>query len=398
MSFNNKEFCYTIMEYRMSQGNKVLMYVLAAGMAGFALFLLNSTAHWHSGMSWPGTMLLVIPLLAGAVFLVLESINLRVVIDDQSLTVTHAFSSREVLLDEIAGYRKGSKGAFWLDLKSGQRRVSIPTTTENRDELLGQLKEKYPDIDAERAQQITKEVLEDERFGSTEEERGKRLAMARRLMIYSAATPLLLIWVIINPKPWQLLMLIVLGIPLVCGWLTWYYKGILRIYISNARPYPTLLMGILAAEFVGLIALMRVYKVYEFGAHFWLLLLGCSVVVTMVWVVACRAALAGENNVFAVYLAMLLLAGAYSAEALVFVNCTYDRGVAEVWRVGIDRKHAQHGKSTSYWLELSPWGRYDLGKSVSVEYPFYRSVAEGDTVKVLIHPGKCGIPWYEVTK
>ena len=386
------------MEYRMSQGNKVLMYIFAAGMAGFALYLLNSTAHWHSGMSWGPTIALAVTLLAGAGYLVLESINLRVVIDDQSLTVTHAFSTRSVLLDEIAGYRKGSKGSFWLDLKSGRRRVSIPTTIEKREEALGWLKEKYPDIAAERAKQVTQEVLQDERFGSTEEERAKRLAMARKLMIYTAIAPMLLIWVTISPKPWQLLMLIVLGIPLVCGWLTWYYKGILRIYISNARPYPTLLIAIIGAEFVALIALMRVYKVYEFGQHFWLLLLGCSVVVTVVWIVACRAALAGENNVFAVYVAMLLIAGVYSGEALVFVNCTYDRGTAEEWRVGIDRKHAQHGKSTSYWLDLSPWGRYDLGKSVSVEYPFYRSVAEGDSVRVLIHPGKCGIPWYEVTK
>jgi hypothetical protein len=209
---------------------------------------------------------------------------------------------------------------------------------------------------------------------------------------------LLLIWVIISPRPFVLVMLILLAIPLAAGWLTWYYKGILRIYISGARPYPTLLLGMLAAEFIAFIALLRVYNIYAFGQHFWLLLMGCSVVVLVIWAVACRAAVAGEKNIFAVYLAMLLIAGAYSYNALIFVNCTYDRGAPEQWRVGIDRKHARHGKSTSYWLDLSPWGRFDLGKSVSVEYPFYRSVAEGDSVKVLIHPGKCGIPWYEVTK
>jgi hypothetical protein len=292
----------------------------------------------------------------------------------------------------------GSKGTFWLDLKSGERRVMVPTTIENRKEAIDWLKEKYPDIAAELAQQVTQEVLHDERFGSTEEERAKRLMTARRLMVFSALAPMLLIWVLISPQPFMLVMPILLAIPLVCGWLTWYYKGILRIYISSARPYPTLLLAILSAEFIAFIALLKVYNIYAFGQHFWLLLMACSVVVLLVWAVACRAAVAGEKNVFAVYLAMLLMAGVYSYNGLIFVNCAYDRGTLEQWRVGIDRKYAKHGKSTTYWLELSPWGHYTLGKSVSVEHVFYRSVAEGDSVEVLIHPGKCGIPWYEVVK
>ena len=135
-----------------------------------------------------------------------------------------------------------------------------------------------------------------------------------------------------------------------------------------------------------------------FGQRFWLLLTACSVVGVLVWAVTCRAAIAGEKNVIVLYLAMLLIAGAYSYNALIFVNCAYDRGNPEQWRVGVDRKWVKHGKSTSYWLGLSPWGRYTLGKSVPVEHVFYRSVAEGDSVEVLIHPGKCGIPWYEVVK
>ena len=213
----------------MSLGNKIVMYIFAAGMAGLALWLLNSAAHWNGGLTWAATAAFALLMFAGAGFLVMESTKQSVVIDDQSLTVTHAFSARSVLLEEIAGYQQGSKGTFWLDLKSGNRRVMIPTTIASRKEAIGWLKEKYPDMDAALAQQVTQEVLHDERFGSTEEERAKKLMTARRLMVYSALAPMLLILVIINPQPFMPLMLLLLAIPLVCGWLTWYYKGILRI-------------------------------------------------------------------------------------------------------------------------------------------------------------------------
>lgn len=377
----------------MSQGNKVVMYLFAIVFVAFGVFAAVAAAR----AAPPALIIGLVPMVLG-VFFIREAMKLSLVVDDTSLTVTHAFSTRSVLLDEISGYRKGSKDTILLDLKSGERALTIPNSIERRSELIGWLKGKYPDIDAERAKEVTEAVLHDDRYGDTEEERAAKLAMAKKLMIYSAVAPLLFIWVIIDPQPFRLLMLILLAIPVLAVWLTWYYKGILQVFVSNKRPYPSLIVGIIGTVFAALIAIIRVYKVYLFGGHGLLLLVGCSIVLTLLWAIACRAALEGDKNPFVVYGGMLLIAGVYAYNALLFINCSYDTNPPEKWRVGVDRKYAQHGRSTSYWLDLSPWGRYDAGKSVSVEYKFYHSVAEGDTVNVLIHPGECGIAWYEVMK
>jgi hypothetical protein len=93
---------------------------------------------------------------------------------------------------------------------------------------------------------------------------------------------------------------------------------------------------------------------------------------------------------------MLILAGLYSYNALIFSNCAFDHQPSEISKVGIDGKHINHGKSTTYTLELSPWGRFSAGKNVQVPWSFYRSVQTGGSVNVYLHPGKWGIAWYEV--
>jgi hypothetical protein len=138
------------------------------------------------------------------------------------------------------------------------------------------------------------------------------------------------------------------------------------------------------------------YDIYLIDGRFWGLIAMGSVVVFLVWAAACRTAATGEKNLFAVYVGILLLAGVYSFDALLFSNCEYDRQPPVITRVGIDGKSISHNRSDSYYLDLSPWGRFIAGKRVQVSHSFYNTVRTGDSVSVYLHPGKWGIGWYEV--
>jgi hypothetical protein len=208
--------------------------------------------------------------------------------------------------------------------------------------------------------------------------------------------PIFFVWAMLSTQPPMVLMVILLAFPLAAVWLTWWYKGILRLYMSKAKPYPTLVMVVFIAELSAFVAVMRGFNIYLFDGRFWGLAVGLLVVVLLVWVAACRAAMTGEKNLFAVYLGILILAGIYSYNVLIFSNCAFDHQPSEISRVGIDGKHINRGKSTTYTLELSPWGRFTEGKNLIVPWSLYRSVQTGDSVNVYLHPGKWGIAWYEV--
>jgi len=55
-----------------------------------------------------------------------------------------------------------------------------------------------------------------------------------------------------------------------------------------------------------------------------------------------------------------------------------------------------HGKSTSYYLRLSPWGQFTKEHEFSVNRSFFNDVRRGDSVNILLSPGALDIPWYRL--
>lgn len=335
-------------------------------------------------------------LIVGGLTAFRELLKFCVSIDENSLTVTHVFSSRSVLLDEIEGFRKGEKNSIVLDVKSGGRSITVSGSIGRREEFLEWLEKRYPDIDAARVQEVTQEVLSDEKFGDSEDERAMLLGRARKIMRYSTLVSLLFVWAVISPEPIQPLMLVLLAIPPIAVWLIWKFKGIIRLYSSKAKPYPTFLMTVIFAEGAAFLALTKKFDVYLFEQRFWLLLAAATVIVSFVWIRACRAAIGEEKNRVVVFAGILVVAGLYCYNLLLFSNFVYDRGEAAVWPVQVERKHVSSGKTRTYWLYLTSWGRFEDGNGVQVSRQFYYDLADGDTVDVHLHPGKWGAAWYQV--
>jgi len=377
----------------MSKGNKVLYYLISAFFFGLALFGAYSAIH----MSNSGLLFLCV-VGAGFGFLFYRMASKQqITIDEYSITVCNGFTTNSILLDEVSGFRRGDKEGIVLVRKNREKPLSIPGTVERKKELLDWLMERFPDINAQAAAGVTAEVLHDERYGLTEEDRSRRLSQARKLTLYSAfVVPVFFVWAFLSQRPPNLVIWILMALPMMAVWLTWSYKGILRLYMSKAKPYPTLVMAVFISELAAVLVVMRGYNIYLFDGRFWAVTLGLSVVVLLGWAAACRAAMIGEKNLFVLYLGMFILAGLYSFNVLIFSNCVFDRQPAEISRAGIDGKHINHGKTTTYTLELSPWGRFTDGKNVQVPWSVYHSVQRGDSVNVYLHPGKWGIAWYEV--
>jgi hypothetical protein len=388
-----------MIEYRISPPEKMLRLFLAAAFSIGGLAAIIAGFHGTGSGSALPVAILAIVLIPAGIFIYLETTRLCLTIDEQSMTVTHAFSSRSILLDEIAGFRSGQKNGILLDLKSGDKPLQVPGTLEGQKELLEWLQQRYTDIDAERLKEVTDSVLEDENLGLTREIRERRLKIARQLMVYgSFAVPFFIILIFAAPAYYKGTILLLLALPWIAVGLTWYFKGILRLYSSKSKPYPSLFIMVLFSEFISLFAITRNFKIYDYGRPFWISLLALSVLVLLVWAVACKAAMAGEQNRPAVLLCLFLVAAAHSYGLLIFSNCGYDRSTPQISRVEVSSKYKTRGKSTSYHLNVSPWGRFTEGENVQVPSTFYYSVRQGDSVSVYLGAGKWGIPWYEVRK
>jgi hypothetical protein len=198
---------------------------------------------------------------------------------------------------------------------------------------------------------------------------------------------------------YEWLILLMLGIPWVAVGLTWYYKGILRVYFCMNGPYPSLSLMILLTELAAFVEVLGTFGIYEYDKKFWLSLIVLSLLVFLVWAVACRSAIAEETNRVGMWATLILAVVFFSFSALVFTNCNYDRSTPRIWKAAVKSKYVSHDRyNTKYSLNLSSWGRFADGESVQVPSSFYHGVRRGDSVNVYLKAGTWGIPWYQVAK
>jgi hypothetical protein len=389
--------CAGMKEYPISRANFIAGFVFGAlfFVGGIILLFAGGLASTHGGQI-AGFVLgvLLAPL---GLYLFRECTRLRVTIDDHQLTVQHAFSSQSMALTDIDGYLIGDKESCYLIASGDEKSLRVPKGLADRSDLLDWIKEKYEDIDARECEAEKAALLENEEFGVSRHEREAMLKRAGRIsIIFYLVNLALLLWVLAYPRPFELLMILVLTSPWAGVYFTWKYKGLLRLSRRKSSPYPSVVVGMTLPVIGAALRVIASYDLYGFPASALKTLLAGSLLVTVAGTVMMKEALSAEKRKILAVIVIFIIASAYFFGVLVFSNCHYDHSSPTVLQVGVNGKHESHGRSSTYYLELSPWGKYRNGTSVQVGRSFYDAVASGDSIFVGLYEGKWKIPWYRI--
>ena len=387
------------MEYRSSSSARTLTIIIAIALSAGGLYFISRAMHPTTSWSAPGSLLLAAILIGIAVLMYLDASRLVLTVDEHTLTLVRLFSTRSILLEEIDGYRSGDKDAFYILLKGGGKAIKLPQNLDRRKELIEWFQEKYEDVDAREREKEEEILLESEQFGSTVEERSARLAMAGKFDNVATVVAVgAFFWSLFYPSPYEVMMIILFLLPWIGVFATWYFKGLLRLYKKKSSPYPSVVQLMIFTTGATLVNVLRGYDIYRFGKNASSVLIVGTLLASAVCIVACRQAIAATSKKTLTYCCIVALAGVYSYALLIFSNCYYDQSAPEIWQVEITKKRISSGKSTSYYLSLSPWGRFTDGKEVSVPKRFYQEVNKEDSVRVFLKKGKWDVPWYWVEK
>jgi hypothetical protein len=95
---------------------------------------------------------------------------------------------------------------------------------------------------------------------------------------------------------------------------------------------------------------------------------------------------------------LLILCCSYGYGAGLQVNALLDQSTANTYRVIVTGKYVSHGRSTSYHLNLAPWGPNVSGQNLVVSYSQYAAVKTGDTVCMLLRSGALRVAWSELAR
>ncbi len=344
----------------------------------------------------------VVPL-GFAAYLLALTFRPRIVIDGASIQVRGAFTDRSATLSQIAGIRARPSryGACkQLLLKDGGRPIILRPGFKVDDDYRDWIAQ-VPDLDRRDRDALLVQIAAREDLGATPAERLGALARARRLniallvLVAAAAAGFDLTsakwgsapW---GSAPWAGPCAVALALaPLATAWLCWRRPLFFAVFKRRQDPRAETSYGLLIAAFALIVPMGEFHLLSLQPLLPGMLLLGAITVAAYY-----RHARNGYGN--RVVFAIAVLAALYAYGALTMLDVCLDASAADHYSTTVTGNHIGHGRSTSYYLRLAPWGPVPIAQDVSVSASLYHAAAPGDTVCLDLHRGQLRAPWFRV--
>lgn len=170
-------------KYRTTLVNRVVLGIALSLMMlcfGYALF-----ATWQRHRELLGAELVILGgIILAEVFMLYALVSVfkyTILITDDRLIEqnTWPLASKELLLDEIAGFRSTDKATIIHPTQPDLPRLSVAKSIEYHDDFQFWLGSNYADLDHQEAEATRALLLADEQLGSTPEARAARLTRAK---------------------------------------------------------------------------------------------------------------------------------------------------------------------------------------------------------------------------
>jgi hypothetical protein len=220
--------------------------------------------------------------------------------------------------------------------------------------------------------------------------RGKFLANA-----FGFTTIILAVWGGFYPHPYFLVITLLALLPWLAVIMVWKSKG----NFTSMSPQRGDRRGSLGLLFLAP-ALVLAIRALDFGIVSWTPVLFLAICIGLALFLANVVVEPSVLSQPGILILMLIFALAYGYGAGIEANALFDHSPGTVYSAHVIGKHTHHGSrgSTSYYLELSPWGPYAGGDTVTASWSFYTSVKVGDSVCLPLRPGALGVAWFTVER
>ena len=378
-------------EYRISTDTQIFYGLLAVGMFAFSIYLVAI----YNPAAGVGVLLIPLSLAAGSILIFINLYRRRIIIDGESIRCISLFSSKELPLKGIKGYRVGQKTIELEANSPAGAKIVIGNYTDldDSDQLANWARENFKDLSAMDLATVRDKALQDPNFGSTEGEREALLKKKKgQAAVYNGAGLFLGFCMIFLP----LLPLAIIGLatPLAGIALMAFSKGAIK-YPPDSRQsvYGFILLGFPLPCFTLLIMSMDPFTVVAVK-QLWLPGIGVAVIVFFLLYRFGINRTMGAIKMQVIFMAIPALL--YGFGAVRMANVVFDRSAPRVYRAVVYDRRVAQGKGVSYYLTLAPWGPRRGYQESEVSQSVYRSVETDDTVAVTERAGWLHIGWFTV--
>jgi hypothetical protein len=175
-----------------------------------------------------------------------------------------------------------------------------------------------------------------------------------------------------------------------------FSKGLIK-FLSNSKRsvYPWMVLGFLIPVFTMLIKSLGEYDLSGYE-HLWLPFITASSIMSILLI-----SLGINKTVESVVgqaIFMLIVSFGYGYGATIQTNCVFDKSEPTKVKTTVISKYIHQGKSTDYYLTLTPWEAGQKPKEIEVSHSFFERSSQGNEVQVNLKKGTFNIPWFYITQ
>jgi hypothetical protein len=386
--------------YPVTAGWKIFLFILLG-----ILFLGTVAGAWWFGVIAPEKrdraqglvlVLLLSSLATGCLIYLIDTMKSRVVLLGNQIEIHELWRVRRIRRENILTQQilrqSNSPPVLILQLKTPKKRIKLPIMWQVDSDWLSWFAS-IPDVDVEATKKFEANISADVGLGATPEERKQRLASARQTAGRATwVTGAIVAWSLFYPRPYDLLIAVLLALPWIAIWIMARAPGIYGFNQPRGRGQPDLTSLLIAPGFLLMLRTLKDIEILDWQALLlWAVLITCAVIGTLVWTVpAARQKPAGVLIVL-----LLMLSYGYGAGAT--VNALLDRTPPTNYKAQVYGKYVTGGRSHTPELRLGSWGS-NPGGDVAVSWDMYRRTRTGDTVCVLLGPGVLSVRWYRIAE
>ncbi|MFP5229336.1 MAG: hypothetical protein ACLGXA_17125 [Acidobacteriota bacterium] len=372
--------------YELGTGLRAFYLFLAVFLCGLSVLLVVR------GSGREPLFLVAVGMFGMGLYLGLSALRSQLVIDGTHVEVRGAVRTREFELHQVEGLRtfKNRSGSYRvICLSQGAGTISLQNY--GKDESLDRWLAGLKDLDAEDREQLLEKIDQDAELGATPEERRGALRGAKQLSIGVCVVDVLAAAALLfGPEPYRLMALTVAALaPAAAAYLLYRQPMLYALFKSKADPRADLTL-VLVISGVGLLLGGSRVNFISYRPLVPYIALAAAASIAMFFPAVRKNPRFGGTLV-----GLCAMSAFYGWGLAAAADTVADRSAPQTYSAEVVGGHVSHGRSTSYYLELGPWGPAAVATSMSVGRSTYYATQRGEVLCLSLHAGALHVPWYE---
>lgn len=386
--------------YQVSPGWKLFfvsvgLIFVTLGIFGIWYFGTGHQAHDHAGAVMMSAICGAFAALG--TYCAFWSLRCQVTLHAHEIEVRGAFTNRVLRTDEVLGWRtrstRNAPDILLLVPQPGCGRALQLSQAMRFDDHFYEWLNRFKNLDDLDASNSEEEILSNAELGDSTEERLKLLQRGENIsQIFMIATFAICAWGWFIPQPYTGVIAILAAVPIMALIVLSRSRGLYRLDEAPNDAHPNFAVPLMAP---GFILALRAATDFEFinWSRVGLISIGIGMILAIV-AAASDSSLRAKRGAL---VALLFCSAAYGFGAGLEANALLDQSPSKSFSVAVLDKHIFRGRrSTTYNLDLAPWGPQDQQTNVSVSRRVYGGLRPGDRVCIKLHDGALAVPWYTV--